>query len=222
MRSKKPPGVSPLGEVTVELDPTGMMPVIKRTKRAQSQLAGVLRLIEEGRDCEDLSGGASPAGLWASFSRLTAMRFWMRPRSAVRYALWLGGLLVLLGGLFGMHGLDNHGDAGMDTIAHATIAGPAEHRAAAEHESIAGTVARSAAVTLAVTGESGHSGMGMGAPGMCVAVLVIALMALLLRRHAGHRLRPMLCLASRPGRAPRGRGRDPDPPSLIRLSIQRC
>jgi len=28
-------------------------PVIDRIKRAQGQLGGVLRLIEEGRDCED-------------------------------------------------------------------------------------------------------------------------------------------------------------------------
>ncbi|MGZ4492928.1 MAG: metal-sensitive transcriptional regulator [Oryzihumus sp.] len=31
-----------------------MGPVINRIKRAQGQLAGVLRLLEEGRDCEDV------------------------------------------------------------------------------------------------------------------------------------------------------------------------
>lgn len=31
-----------------------MGPVINRIKRAQGQLAGVLRMIEEGRDCEDV------------------------------------------------------------------------------------------------------------------------------------------------------------------------
>ena len=31
-----------------------MTPVINRIKRAQGQLAGVLRLLEEGRDCEDV------------------------------------------------------------------------------------------------------------------------------------------------------------------------
>jgi len=36
----------------MELDPTEMVPVINRIKRAQGQLAGVLRMIEEGRDCE--------------------------------------------------------------------------------------------------------------------------------------------------------------------------
>lgn len=38
----------------MELDPTSMTPVINRIKRAQGQLAGVLRLLEEGRDCEDV------------------------------------------------------------------------------------------------------------------------------------------------------------------------
>lgn len=38
----------------MQLDPAGMTPVINRIKRAQGQLAGVLRLVEEGRDCEDV------------------------------------------------------------------------------------------------------------------------------------------------------------------------
>ena len=38
----------------MELDPTQMKPVINRIKRAQGQLAGVLRLLDEGRECEDV------------------------------------------------------------------------------------------------------------------------------------------------------------------------
>lgn len=38
----------------MELDPTTMVPVINRIKRAQGQLAGVLRMLEEGRECEDV------------------------------------------------------------------------------------------------------------------------------------------------------------------------
>ncbi len=38
----------------MELDPTEMTAVINRIKRAQGQLAGVLRLLEEGRDCEEI------------------------------------------------------------------------------------------------------------------------------------------------------------------------
>ncbi|MGH3465000.1 MAG: metal-sensitive transcriptional regulator [Kribbellaceae bacterium] len=38
----------------MKLDATEMTPVINRIKRAQGQLAGVLRMLEEGRDCEDV------------------------------------------------------------------------------------------------------------------------------------------------------------------------
>ena len=38
----------------MELNPTDMQPVINRIKRAQGQLAGVLRMLEEGRECEDV------------------------------------------------------------------------------------------------------------------------------------------------------------------------
>jgi DNA-binding FrmR family transcriptional regulator len=38
----------------MELDATRMAPTINRIKRAQGQLAGVLRMLEEGRDCEDV------------------------------------------------------------------------------------------------------------------------------------------------------------------------
>jgi DNA-binding FrmR family transcriptional regulator len=38
----------------MELDPSDMTAVINRIKRAQGQLAGVLRMLEEGRECEDV------------------------------------------------------------------------------------------------------------------------------------------------------------------------
>ena len=38
----------------MELDPDEMGKVINRLKRAQGQLAGVLRMLEAGRDCEDI------------------------------------------------------------------------------------------------------------------------------------------------------------------------
>ncbi len=38
----------------MELDPDSMTPVINRIKRAQGQLAGVLRMLEDGRDCQDV------------------------------------------------------------------------------------------------------------------------------------------------------------------------
>jgi DNA-binding FrmR family transcriptional regulator len=38
----------------MELDPAEMTSVINRIKRARGQLDGVLRMLEEGRDCEDV------------------------------------------------------------------------------------------------------------------------------------------------------------------------
>ena len=38
----------------VHLDPQDLDPVIKRLRRAQGQLAGVLNMIAEGRDCGDV------------------------------------------------------------------------------------------------------------------------------------------------------------------------
>ena len=38
----------------MKLDRDEMTPVVNRIKRAQGQLGGILRLLEEGRDCEDV------------------------------------------------------------------------------------------------------------------------------------------------------------------------
>ncbi|MEI2809701.1 MAG: metal-sensitive transcriptional regulator [Nocardioides sp.] len=38
----------------MELDPVEMSAVINRIKRAQGQLGGVVRMLEEGRHCEDV------------------------------------------------------------------------------------------------------------------------------------------------------------------------
>jgi DNA-binding FrmR family transcriptional regulator len=38
----------------MELDPSEMTPVLNRIKRARGQLDGVLRMLEQGRDCEDV------------------------------------------------------------------------------------------------------------------------------------------------------------------------
>ena len=38
----------------VTLDPDDMTPVINRLRRAQGQIGGVIRLIEEGRDCKEV------------------------------------------------------------------------------------------------------------------------------------------------------------------------
>jgi DNA-binding FrmR family transcriptional regulator len=38
----------------MQLDHDGMAPVVNRLKRAHGQLAGVVSMLEEGRDCEDV------------------------------------------------------------------------------------------------------------------------------------------------------------------------
>ena len=38
----------------VTLEPDDMTPVVNRLRRAQGQLGGVIRLIEQGRDCRDV------------------------------------------------------------------------------------------------------------------------------------------------------------------------
>lgn len=38
----------------VRLDPEQVGPVLNRLRRAQGQIGGILRMIEEGRDCEDV------------------------------------------------------------------------------------------------------------------------------------------------------------------------
>jgi hypothetical protein len=146
------------------------------------------------------------------------------PRSTVRQALWLGGLLVVLGGLLGMHGLDNHGRAGMGAVGHADMAASAHITAAAHgigYAVLAQVSHEAAAAAAEMTGSGGQAGMGMGVTGMCAAVLVLGLFALLLRLQSG-RARPLLWRLGRQARAPAAPGRDPGPPSLFSLSIQRC
>ena len=38
----------------MRLDPDEMTPVINRLRRADGQLGGVIRMLEEGRDCQDV------------------------------------------------------------------------------------------------------------------------------------------------------------------------
>lgn len=38
----------------VQLNPEEMVPVVNRLRRAQGQIGGILRMIEEGRDCQDI------------------------------------------------------------------------------------------------------------------------------------------------------------------------
>lgn len=42
------------GGPTMQLDPAEMQAVVKRLKRAQGQIGGILKMIEDGRDCQDI------------------------------------------------------------------------------------------------------------------------------------------------------------------------
>ncbi len=42
------------GGTGMELNPDEMQAVVKRLRRAQGQIGGILKMIEEGRDCQDI------------------------------------------------------------------------------------------------------------------------------------------------------------------------
>jgi Family of unknown function (DUF6153) len=135
-------------------------------------------------------------------------------------AVWRGALGVVLAGLFGMHGLDSHGMPGIEAT-HAAMAVP-EMAGAGGNE----VLSAPAAVHDGDSGARrdhhlGASGDGHGHGLTCMAILAIALLVLL-RGLRGRSARRVLWMLTRPVRAPAFMGRDPDPPSLIALSIQRC
>ncbi len=141
--------------------------------------------------------------------------------STARHALWVGGMLMILAGLFGMHGLDSHGTAGMGTMTETSMSESVMNgvRAAQATTSAVARDAGSAVASWAVA--SGPTLMDMGMAGMCMAILAVALIAWL-RFLRANRVRPVLWVIARPVRASGRAGRHPDSPSLFSLSIQRC
>ena len=152
---------------------------------------------------------------------------------SARPGLRLAGLILVLAGLFGMHGLGGHDAVAMGSLSEVGMAGMAEMPMGAAradagvttaglglHMSQVSTQSRRPATDT--VGASGPGGMGMGMTVMCVAVLAAGLIALV-RLLLGGRVRSVLWMLARRARAVlQHRGRDPDPPSLIALSIQRC
>jgi len=143
----------------------------------------------------------------------------------------------VLAGLFGMHGLSGlgsgHGAAGLSvqTALPALMAASSMSMGASDLDAIPAGIGSDAGLwggnqaedLLGAATGSGHGtdsgGMAMGA--MCLAILGAALLALL-RLLQRARVAPVVWSLPRPTRAIVPRGRDPDPPSLIKLSIQRC
>ncbi len=145
--------------------------------------------------------------------------------NTARRALWLGALLLTLAGLFGMHGLSDHGTEQMGT-AHAampTMTTMVTDAASTTVDLTQATVATVSPVLDVVVSHNpgGGTGMDMSVAAMCLAVLVLTAVAMIVHLHA-ERLRPLLFLTARPVRAPVTAGRAPDPPNLYALSIQRC
>lgn len=169
--------------------------------------------------------------------------------SSARRALRLGGLLLTLAGLFGMHGLASHGTAemGADHSGHpaASSTAPSTHSSAAGSSGSSGAAAMVSAgadataqsadaahaahavgtvvvgAATALDDPAGGVGMDMGGAGMCLAVLLLTALALLVGASA-RGVAPALFLRARPARAPVIRTYDPHPPDLYVLSIQRC
>lgn len=142
------------------------------------------------------------------------------PEAAARHALWMGGLLVVLSGLFGMHGLAGHGASGMESVPQSVMTEPAMSGVGAVDEAKSSVHGVGSAVATA-SAAAGHPAMDMGMAGMCLAVLAVGLIALLRLLHRA-RVHPVLWVLARSARAPGYRVRDLAPPSLIALSIRRC
>lgn len=148
--------------------------------------------------------------------------------TSARPALRVAGLLLVLAGLFGMHGLASHGDSGMESIPGAVMAQMLTSPAVVDLDVMATgsgdhvrRVVGHAQRSVESVGASGHGGMDMGMAAMCVAILAAALIALV-RLLLARRVGPVLWLQLHRPIAVFPLGRDPAPPSLIDLSIQRC
>lgn len=157
----------------------------------------------------------------------TVMSLNDRSGTTARRALWFGGLLILLAGIVGMHGLDSHsGGMAPDvhaialqerTVAELSAAPMAVHEVmatAAHHVAGAATASGAFVVEGALDGH-------MDMTAMCMAVLALGL-TMLLRMLGGAPLLPLYQRLCAPSRASGPHGRDPDPPSLTALSIRRC
>lgn len=146
----------------------------------------------------------------------TARSGWISVRRGLRPA----ALILVLAGLFGMHGLDGH-DAVAIRGAHQATMGEMPVGPTTTDPVLGGH----GQPDIEAVSASGAGGMDMGmGMAMCVGILAGALIAL--RLLLGGRVRPVLWVLARQARQARAvlehPGRGPDPPSLVALSIQRC
>lgn len=146
---------------------------------------------------------------------------WLRRRARIAVRAWLmpACVLLVLAGLFGMHGLSDHGMSTADAqTMRGQVAAPVAAVAHPVEQVVSASPAGSARVAHHAMGHRGGTGQ-MG--GLCLAILTGLLLGLAgwlsaQRRH------PLFEKQFRVAPLPRPRGRDPDPPSLVLLSVSRC
>ena len=118
--------------------------------------------------------------------------------------------VLVVAGLFGMHGLGDH-DAAHDAMA----------PMAAMTSLTSGVVDAAAPTAHQAAASASHDGMaGMAMP-LCVAILLGGLLAAYVVAVAGRRT-PWALPRLAPARAPSPRSRAPDPPTPALLSVYRC
>lgn len=142
-----------------------------------------------------------------------------------RFALRLTGLLAVLAGVIGLHGLANQCVGGMADTPHAALTAslalsspnltPTE--VSGSLDPVLAHVHDAAAASVTALGDEGMNLM----TGFCLALLVVGIGAptMLLRRN---RVSPVAWLLPHAIGAIERSGRDPTPPVLTALSIQRC
>ena len=141
--------------------------------------------------------------------------------------------VAVLACFFAVHCATSHAPERMGSIPHALVS-PAvevvhENEAADPGANLNHAMTDDIRVVAVAVGSAGaasvgaaeHAKVGMSTAALCVAVLVMGLGALTLWLRRRGALQPALVL---PRLTPHvnGSGRDPDPPSLQHLSIQRC
>jgi hypothetical protein len=137
-------------------------------------------------------------------------------RRALAAAVWV----LLIGGLFAMHGLGTHGAGAHGGVA-LNMTGTSGH--AAHHSVLPGTADRTADAEP-VTGASEPNDEGHGSMGLLMLCLVIlaATLAGFAQVLLRHLRRSPLCTLPWGFPAIWVIGRDRDPPDLRRLSVMRC
>lgn len=178
------------------------------------------------------SGGRSAC--WTRLRTMSQMpKTTTRCRTAARHGLWIASLFVVLGGLFGMHGLADHGTGDMSMMSPAASGAvahpgdvpgltPENAQLAVNAVDVLATKVTTRGVEQADRVAPSGAGSGHQMLGLCAAVLTAGLLTLLaMLVHRPARGFFVVGVDVRRLRSPAG-GRDPDPPSLTRLSIRRC